>query len=146
MLTSKVKVFIQFQLVMMASAPSFRNKNRGRRLTKKASFTAVLTLTSAQSSFWGLGLNVVKTGYERIRKIVIKLEAIISEEGCIAFTWICTKSFWFLRPTDELLSFESRSRVSLGVQPRRRGLAVFVAGEPLSVDEGILTSVTRITI
>lgn len=37
----------------------------------------------------------------------------ISEEdrvrvvGCIAFTWICTKSFWFLRPTDELLSFKS---------------------------------------
>lgn len=27
--------------------------------------------------------------------------------GCIASTWICTKSFWFLRPTDELLSFGS---------------------------------------
>lgn len=25
----------------------------------------------------------------------------------IASTWICTKSFWFLRPTDELLSFRS---------------------------------------
>lgn len=27
--------------------------------------------------------------------------------GCIASTWICTKSFWFLRPMDELLSFKS---------------------------------------
>lgn len=27
----------------------------------------------------------------------------------IAATWICTKSFWFLRPMDELLSFRSSS-------------------------------------
>ena len=26
---------------------------------------------------------------------------------CIASTWICTKSYWFLRPGDELLSFRS---------------------------------------
>lgn len=139
-------MFIQVQLVMMASAPSLRNKNRGRRLTKKAIFTAVLTLRSAQLLSWGFGVSVVRTGYKRRRKIIIKLDAIISEEGCIASTWICTKSFWFLRPTDELLSFRSCRRVSPGVQPRRRGLAVFVAGEPLSVDEGILTSVARITI
>lgn len=40
---SKVAVFIQVQLVMMASAPSFRKRVRGRRLTKKAIFTAVFT-------------------------------------------------------------------------------------------------------
>lgn len=39
--------------------------------------------------------------------MMIRLEVIISAEGCIAATWICTKSFWFLRPTDELLSFRS---------------------------------------
>ncbi len=80
-------------------------------------------------------------------KMMSKLEAMVNAVGCIAATWICTKSFWFLRPTDELLSFRSRRlRVSPGVQPRWRGLAVFVAGEPLSVDKKILTSFFRITI
>jgi len=46
---SKVWVFIQFQLVIMVSAPSFINKNKGKRLTKNASFTAVLTFVNAQS-------------------------------------------------------------------------------------------------
>lgn len=27
----------------------------------------------------------------------------------IASTWTCTKSFWFLKPTDELLSYRSTS-------------------------------------
>ena len=62
MLTSKVRVFIQFQLVTIASAPSFRNKNKGRRLMKKASFTAVLTWVRAQSASLGEGLRVVRTG------------------------------------------------------------------------------------
>lgn len=38
-----------------------------------------------------------------------RLDAIVSVVGCIASTWSCTKSFWFLRPTDELLSFKSAS-------------------------------------
>lgn len=72
---------------------------------------------------------VVNRGYRRRVKIIIRLDVIISAEGCIAATWICTKSFWFLRPTDELLSFRSMSviRVILGVQPRGQRLAVFVA-------------------
>lgn len=41
--------------------------------------------------------------------MMIRLEVIISADECIAATWICTKSFWFLRPTDELLSFRSCS-------------------------------------
>lgn len=48
--------------------------------------------------------------------MIIKLEVIAREVGCIAATWICTKSFWFLRPMDKLLSFRS-GRVSPGVQP-----------------------------
>lgn len=40
---SKVLVFIQVQLVTIVSAPSLRNKARGKRLIKKAIFTAVLT-------------------------------------------------------------------------------------------------------
>ena len=59
---SKVRVFIQFQLVMIASAPSFMNKNRGNRLMKNASFTAVLTWVRAQSGVWGRGERVVSTG------------------------------------------------------------------------------------
>lgn len=39
--------------------------------------------------------------------MMLRLVVIIRGVGCIATTWICTKSFWFLRPTDELLSFRS---------------------------------------
>ena len=99
--TSKVSVFIQFHEVMIASAPSFRNINRGTRLTKKARATAVLTWEMAQSGFRGCGCRVVKIGYANSKKIMTKLDDIISDEGCIAATWICTKSFWFLRPMDE---------------------------------------------
>lgn len=107
MLISNVKVFIQFQFVIIVSAPSFRKRQRGKRLTKKASLTAVFTCSRAQSSICGLGFKVVNTGYARRAKIIMRLEVIIMEVGCIAATWICTKSFWFLRPTDELLSFRS---------------------------------------
>lgn len=146
MLISKIKVLVQFQLVTITSAPSLKRRNRGSRLIKKASFTAVLTLRSAQPSSRGFGWSVVKTGYESRKKTRIKLDVIMSEVGSIATTWICTKSFWFLRPTDELLSFRSYGRVSPGVQPGGRRLAVSGASEPISVDEGILTSVSRITI
>ena len=62
MLTSNVRVFIQFQLVMMVSSPSFRYRNRGSKLTKKASFTAVLTWATDQSEARGLGESVVNRG------------------------------------------------------------------------------------
>lgn len=100
-------VFIQVQLVIMASAPSFRNRARGRRLTKKANFTAVLTSMRAQPGDNGRAISVVRTGYASSKKIIIKLEVMVREVVCIAATWICTKSFWFLRPMDELLSFRS---------------------------------------
>lgn len=51
----------------------------------------------------------MKTGNVSSEKITIRLVVIIKEVGCIAATWICTKSFWFLRPADELLSFRSGS-------------------------------------
>ena len=107
-------MFIQFQLVMIVSAPSFRYKNKGARLTKKAALTAVFTWVVAQAAFRGWGRKVVTRGKINSVKTTRRLEVISSAVGCIATTWICTKSFWFLRPTDELLSFRS-IRVSLGV-------------------------------
>lgn len=62
MLTSYESVFIQVQVVVTTSAPSLRNKDRGRRLTKNASFTAVLTLVRDQFGSWGLGVMVVIKG------------------------------------------------------------------------------------
>ena len=104
---SKVWVFIQFHEVIIVSAPSLRNRKRGKRLTKKASLTAVLTWEMAQSCFRGLGWRVVNTGYVSKTKISTKLVVMMRGVGYIATTWSCTKSFWFLRPTDELLSFRS---------------------------------------
>lgn len=57
------------------------------------------------------------TGCARIVKMRIRVDVRVMDEWVIASTWICTKSFWFLRPTDELLSFKS-FRVSFGVQPK----------------------------
>lgn len=48
-------------------------------------------------------------GYVKSKKIMIKLDVIIREVGCIVVIWICIKSFWFLRLTDELLFFRSGS-------------------------------------
>ena len=62
MLMSKVRVFIQFQLVTIVSTPSFRNRNKGKRLTKKASFTDVFTWVRAQEASWGWGLRGERTG------------------------------------------------------------------------------------
>lgn len=62
-------MFIQVQLVIIASAPSFMNRKRGRRLTKNASLTAVLTCVRAQSGAWGRGERVVNTGYASSEKI-----------------------------------------------------------------------------
>lgn len=47
---------------MMVSAPSFRKRERGRRLIRKANFTAVLTCFRAQSGLWGLGDSVERMG------------------------------------------------------------------------------------
>lgn len=55
-------MFIQLQVVVIVSAPSFRKMNRGRRLTINANFTAVLTWVRAHSSFRGLGVKVESTG------------------------------------------------------------------------------------
>lgn len=76
-------------------------------LVKKAHFTAVLTWASAQLGGRGVGEKEERMGYISNKKIRIRLVVIMVEVRCIAATWICTKSFWFLRPTDELLSFRS---------------------------------------
>ena len=49
MLMSNISVFIQLQVVVTTSAPSLRKRDRGRRLMKNASFTAVFTLVKDQS-------------------------------------------------------------------------------------------------
>lgn len=87
----------------------------------------------------------MSTGYNRSKKIRIKLDVIISEVGCIAATWICTKSFWFLRPMDELLSFRSRPSEPWGLTKVAK-ISSFRCYEPLSVDKGVSTPVFRITI
>lgn len=98
---SKVEVFIQFQFVMIISVPSLRKMKRGRRLTKNAVFTVVLTWEVAHSGVFGFGLRVVRIGRVRRTKTRIRLEAKINVLECIATAWICTKSFWYLRPTDD---------------------------------------------
>lgn len=92
---------------MIVSAPSFKKINRGRRLMKKLSFTDVLTCVVAQFRGLMLGVRVERRGKTRRAKIIIKLEVIMREVRCIATTWTCTKSFWFLRPTDELYPLEA---------------------------------------
>lgn len=101
---SNVWVFIQCQFVIIPSVFRFRKIIRGRRLIKNAELTAVLVFSASLDSCWS-GFSVVISGYTRIKKIRRSDECIIN--AILAFTWICTKSFWFLRPTDGLLSFES---------------------------------------
>lgn len=79
----------------------------GRRLIKNAVLTAVLTCVFAHSGFCGCGLSVVTRGSIRIIRTRISEDDIIRVAEFIASTWICTKSSWFLRPMDELLSFRS---------------------------------------
>lgn len=70
---SNVRVFIQDQLVITVSAPSLRNRARGRRLVKKASFTAVFTWERAQVGSGGRGARVVSTGNVRMKKLILLL-------------------------------------------------------------------------
>lgn len=113
-LISKVDVFIHDQVVIMVSTPSLRNKKRGRRLIIKAILIEVFT----DVEYWGgccvVGVRVEIRGRVSKIKMIKRLEDINKEVECIAAAWICTKSFWFLRPMDELLSFSSM-RMSLGV-------------------------------
>lgn len=73
---------------------------------KNAMLTAVLTCVAAHSGFWGVGFKVVKRGNTSVTMTKIREDDIIKVAKVIASAWICTKSFWFLRPTDELLSFK----------------------------------------
>lgn len=145
MFTSNVRVFIQVQLVMIVSAPSSRKRHRGIRLMKKAVFTAVLTCERGQFVSCGEGLRVVRRGKTRIIKMIIRQEAKMWGVVYIAATWICTKSFWFLRPTDELLSFRSWIREGFRVQLKLTKISSFRCCERLSVNKGALTPVFRIT-
>lgn len=100
-------VFIQCQFVVTLSIPWSRKIISGKRLTKNAVLTAVLTCVLAHSGFFGFGSSVVSRGSIRIVRTKMSEDDIIKVVEFIASTWICTKSFWFLRPMDELLSFRS---------------------------------------
>ncbi len=97
---SKARVLVQAQLVMTVSAPSVIKRKRGSRLTKNAILTAVLACTDAHVGAFVSGERVDKIGSDSRTKIATRLEDIIRGVRHIAFTWSCTKSFWFLRPTD----------------------------------------------
>lgn len=64
----------------------------------------------AQEGDKGWGERVEKIGRSSSRRVITKLVDITREVGGIANTWICTKSFWCLRPADRLLSFISGAR------------------------------------
>lgn len=85
---------------MIVSVPSFINKKSGSRLTKNASFTAVLTCKGAHWVPLSLGVRVVSIGHASSVRVIIKAEDIVIGVECIAATWSCTKSFWFLKPAD----------------------------------------------
>lgn len=74
---------------------------------KNAVLTAVLTWVRAHPEFLGFGLNVVSSGNRRVARTKVSEDDMIKAVWVIASAWICTKSFWFLRPMDELLSFRS---------------------------------------
>ena len=112
---SKDRVFIQVQLVTMVSVPSFKNINRGAKLMKNASLTAVFTWEVAHPEGVGWGLRVVRIGRAR-RVRTSRREVVTIVVMCIASTWICTKSFWFLRPTDDCYPLEAG--VVLSREPR----------------------------
>lgn len=126
----------------MLSVPWLRKIIRGIRLIKNAVATAVLTCVEAQLGLRGFGCRAVNSGNIRVTSISMRVEDIT--KFVIAATWICTKSFWFLRPTDELLSFRSSSEpwsLTMGV-----GISSPYCFWPLSVDKRILTSIFRTTI
>lgn len=84
-----------------------------------------------------------RIGVRRVVIVIIKEELKIRGRF-IAFTWICTKSFWFLRPAERLFSFKSRT--SRGIEPRCEVISSSWHLQSGSVDKRGLTSVSRITI
>lgn len=98
-------MFIHCHVVIMVSIPWSKKIIKGMMLMKNAVLTAVLTCFVAQ--FWskGFGLRVIINGNRRI--VRVSRREVVAIVSSIAATWSCTKSFWFLRPTDELLSFRS---------------------------------------
>lgn len=99
-LISKVDVFIQDQVVIIVSNPSLINKINGNRLIMNDILTEFLTQVEDQLEGCGFVVIVEIKGMIRKVKIIRRLEDIIKEVECITTAWICTKSFWFLRPMD----------------------------------------------
>lgn len=145
MFTLNVVVTEKVHVEMTCSEPESRKIHSENRLTKKAAWTAGFTCVVAQDGFRGEENKVVITGKAK-RIIIMIILVVITDAGIIiATTWICTKSFWFLRPTDVLLSFRSGSS-----GPRSSTKETEISSprcyQPLSVGKGALTLIFRITI
>lgn len=119
---------------------------RGTRLIRKVIKTVVLIRPAISKGERVVRDNRARTGDANSTRIIRSKEDMGVMISGIAATWICTKSFWFLRPTDELLSFRSGVEKSPGFQPGARRLATLAAGKPLSVGKRGLTTISRITI
>lgn len=91
---SNVRVLDHVHVVVVASMPSLRVKAKGRRLIKKAVFTAVLTWKLKRGVREGV-LRDEKRGYNKATKIRTRLEICITNEYSMAFTWSCTKELDF---------------------------------------------------
>lgn len=69
-------------------------------LTEKASLIAVLTRVYSGEEVLDSGNRADRRGYVSTARVKVRVDIMVIEACSIAATWICTKSFWFLRPTD----------------------------------------------
>ena len=116
----------QQQLVRMSSVPLLRYIVRGSRLMKNAILTCITAISSGDLVLMDLCTKVINTGIIKTTKIRIIQQVMTIELAFIATTWSCTKSFWFLRPVDELLSFRSdRLNESVSELQNLTGVAKF---------------------
>lgn len=106
-LMSKVMVLIHFHVMVAVSMPSLIKMKSGGRLTKNASFTALVAWVRAQPSFGAGEVSVFSSGKTK-RVIVRSSIEVIVVVVCIAFTWICTKGVWLLRPMDYFYPLKAR--------------------------------------
>lgn len=103
----KVRVFIHWTSEITSWAPVYRKIERGNKLLMNAIFIALLYrpvsgFMPKRAAQRGPDAGEISAMMVTRRPVGITAAACI-----IASTWICAKSFWFLRPGDELLSFRS---------------------------------------
>lgn len=85
--------------------PWSRKMSRGMRLIRNAVRMAATGWGEIPVFVILLFSDIRAGGVIRTTMIIKILELKIRLVEGIATTWICTKGFWFLRPTDRLISF-----------------------------------------